>query len=52
VQPSDAGGTGVRTVALKADNARLCSELEQAHQALAEADSTRNSLSASRNEME
>jgi hypothetical protein len=39
-------------VVLEADNARLHSELEQACQALAEADSAQNSLSVSRDEIE
>jgi hypothetical protein len=43
---------GARTAVLEDDNARLCSELEQAYQALVEADFAQNSLSVSQDEVE
>jgi seryl-tRNA synthetase len=43
---------GAHTAELEADNAKLRSELEQAHQASAEADAARSSLCASRDELE
>jgi chromosome segregation ATPase len=43
---------GARTAELEADNAKLRSELEQAHQASAEADVARSSLCASQDELE
>jgi hypothetical protein len=43
---------GAHVAGVEADNAKLHSELTQAHQALTEAESTRNSLSASWDEIE